>query len=973
MAYIGRDIEYGSFTKQTLTADSSTLVFTLDQSVLDANNLLVSVGGVIQEPGVAYTASGTTLTFTGTPVSGDPIWIVYLGKSLGLSSERDAVTYQTATGDGSATTVAMTSAGTTGTIIVTLNGVMQTPSTDFSVSGTTLTFTTAPFSGAAIGIYYVGKKAKLGVPATDSIAVVDIASSGTFPAWDGSALTGIVGVMKSDILEMQNNIALLNFLRSNDSTTKRLSMLNGFNDMFRNTTGVAGEGVSVSMAHFDGTDIYLVSNNAHKPGFISGKSFLINFWVRYYVDGETGYVFHTGAGNSMSLFRDTDNKIRIQLGNTSGTTIADVKSTNTITASDGAQMVTVAINMAASSATDRIQMRIGTNAVETLSVTTSPTDTTVGLGTSNTQPSVGSDASGAGRTEMDLGRFYITEQYLDISVAANYAKLITTSGYPVDIGTNGVAVTGTTPKMLLNATYQNPSTSPNSWFNVNSGTGGTGTTDNNFYPWPTSNQGQRINLDGGYVNNKIYSSNSFTNSYELLDHYEKSNASNYQPITSFSDQSAWGTIYLTGSTGESISRVGWMLYKDGPATGNCYAQVWTTTGTFGSGMIPLKMIAQSAPINAATVSTPSLSTSSRVYNFEFPRSVPLDASTNYAVTFWYDNPPASNAIIRMWHDSTDFTVSPHNVVNYPANHSGWVGSTTNREMIYYIYGNKNVDLITKGTDSLAEVSSPASAPTKGHLEVLVDDDVDIILKEDGTSTTGYGTYNTSEFQFAQRFFLPNDVTLSSVEIYFKGGGNINMPAGVTASIQTANVDGLRAEANPSGTLVHANATKRLTNSTLANDSSFHKFDFDDFSLASGHYFLVIVPDGTINFGTYAAWGALYPSSATGDGTGFRRGNSSNVWDTPNKTVSFLFKVNGTRASNLVINTDIIGEISRDGGTTYSPAVLSRIPKVINGSSYEILAGDVDFTGDPSGTNLVGRIRTVNKHKVTVNGIAVNWI
>ena len=91
------------------------------------------------------------------------------------------------------------------------------------------------------------------------------------------------------------------------------------------------------------------------------------------------------------------------------------------------------------------------------------------------------------------------------------------------------------------------------------------------------------------------------------------------------------------------------------------------------------------------------------------------------------------------------------------------------------------------------------------------------------------------------------------------------------------------------------------------------------------------------------------------------------------TVFFNKLERSSRTPNLVINTDIIGEISRDGGTTYSPAVLSRIPKVINGSNYQILAGDVDFTGDPSGTNLVGRIRTVNKHKVTVNGIAVNWI
>ena len=75
---------------------------------------------------------------------------------------------------------------------------------------------------------------------------------------------------------------------------------------------------------------------------------------------------------------------------------------------------------------------------------------------------------------------------------------------------------------------------------------------------------------------------------------------------------------------------------------------------------------------------------------------------------------------------------------------------------------------------------------------------------------------------------------------------------------------------------------------------------------------------------------------------------------------------------LTINTDIIGELSRDGGTTWSPATLARSSTGIDGSTSEILSGDVDFTGDPSGTNVVGRIRTVNKHKVTVDGISVNW-
>jgi len=78
------------------------------------------------------------------------------------------------------------------------------------------------------------------------------------------------------------------------------------------------------------------------------------------------------------------------------------------------------------------------------------------------------------------------------------------------------------------------------------------------------------------------------------------------------------------------------------------------------------------------------------------------------------------------------------------------------------------------------------------------------------------------------------------------------------------------------------------------------------------------------------------------------------------------------AVNPTINTDYIAEMSRDGGTTYSPAVLSRVTDVVAGSLDRIVQGDVSFTGDPSGTNMVGRIRTVNKNKVTVKAMGINW-
>src|SRR6056300_386182 len=85
MAYIGNipAVQYASFSKQTLTADSSTTSFTLDNAVANENELEVFVNNVRQEPGSgnAYTASGTTLTMSAAPTTGDSFYVIFQGKA----------------------------------------------------------------------------------------------------------------------------------------------------------------------------------------------------------------------------------------------------------------------------------------------------------------------------------------------------------------------------------------------------------------------------------------------------------------------------------------------------------------------------------------------------------------------------------------------------------------------------------------------------------------------------------------------------------------------------------------------------------------------------------------------------------------------------------------------------------------------------------------------------------------------------
>lgn len=66
-----------------------------------------------------------------------------------------SVDYQTFTGNGTGNTFPLTHSATTGGVLVTLNGVQQTPDTAYVVSNTSITFTEVPLSTDVIDIRYI--------------------------------------------------------------------------------------------------------------------------------------------------------------------------------------------------------------------------------------------------------------------------------------------------------------------------------------------------------------------------------------------------------------------------------------------------------------------------------------------------------------------------------------------------------------------------------------------------------------------------------------------------------------------------------------------------------------------------------------------------------------------------------------------------------------------------------------------------
>lgn len=67
---VGQDTT--TITSQTFSGDNSTVAFTLSTSATTAS-VIVSINGTVQAPTTAYAVSGTTLTFTEAPASGDAI------------------------------------------------------------------------------------------------------------------------------------------------------------------------------------------------------------------------------------------------------------------------------------------------------------------------------------------------------------------------------------------------------------------------------------------------------------------------------------------------------------------------------------------------------------------------------------------------------------------------------------------------------------------------------------------------------------------------------------------------------------------------------------------------------------------------------------------------------------------------------------------------------------------------------------
>ena len=136
-----------TYSSGTAVGDNSTTAFTIS-SGRSVQDVLVFVNGFMLTPTTDYTISGTTLTFVTAPATSAEITYRYL--PLG-----GAYTSADFTGNGSATTITIDAGRAVADVLVVVNGLTLVPTTDYTISGTTLTFVTAPANLAEITVRYL--------------------------------------------------------------------------------------------------------------------------------------------------------------------------------------------------------------------------------------------------------------------------------------------------------------------------------------------------------------------------------------------------------------------------------------------------------------------------------------------------------------------------------------------------------------------------------------------------------------------------------------------------------------------------------------------------------------------------------------------------------------------------------------------------------------------------------------------------
>ena len=294
----------------TFTGDGSDVTFDASKDVSDENVTQVYIDGVYQSKD-NYTTSGTTITFSTAPPSGSAVEVVHF-----TAAEYSTLNSNQFTGTGSLRDFALTQAVDVDTSFVFIQGVYQEKDT-YSISGTTLTFNTAPLSGYSIEVITVGAVANVTSSPVNSVNGLtgDVTVSGGTDWQATPKIASFTAVAGEGYFVDTTSTAITVTMPSSPSTGDAVSLVDYAgtaatnNIIITSSNNIQGSSndkaikykdASVKFIYSDATKGWLVESNAASDSIGSNlpSSFSVDYLV---VAGGGGTDLFSGGGGAGGL------------------------------------------------------------------------------------------------------------------------------------------------------------------------------------------------------------------------------------------------------------------------------------------------------------------------------------------------------------------------------------------------------------------------------------------------------------------------------------------------------------------------------------------------------------------------------------------------------------------------------------------------------------------------------------------------
>ena len=236
----------------------------------------------------------------------------YIGKNL-VGILKDARASDTMTGDGSDTTLTLTDTpGSTNNVLVFLDGIRQTPVTDYWVTGRNLTFTTAPEAGVLV-VALTGSASSIdpkmgsvtsskivdGMVGNAKIATLSASKlTGALPAISGAALTNVTS---STGIDNVNSDPTISTNPAGGVGTIQLNQVSG--EMYVCTDATAGANVWLNVGG-GSVDVYVYQGTV--TGFLNRSANI--YGTSFSSDGDGALVGNLITHANIAAYATTQNK-----------------------------------------------------------------------------------------------------------------------------------------------------------------------------------------------------------------------------------------------------------------------------------------------------------------------------------------------------------------------------------------------------------------------------------------------------------------------------------------------------------------------------------------------------------------------------------------------------------------------------------------------------------------------------------------